>query len=139
MIKKVYDISSISQLESVALELLKLSDNRIFVLYGEIGVGKTTFVKCICKHLKVIDPISSPTFSIVNEYMNVNKEKIFHFDLYRLGSVDELEDLGVDIYLDSNHYCFIEWPELIKPFLVHDYTIIKIKKNTNSRELLILE
>ncbi|MBF25319.1 MAG: tRNA (adenosine(37)-N6)-threonylcarbamoyltransferase complex ATPase subunit type 1 TsaE [Flavobacteriales bacterium] len=139
MSKKAYDISSISQLESVALKLLKLSDNRIFAIYGEMGVGKTTFVKCICKHLNITDPISSPTFSIVNEYLNENNEKVFHFDLYRLESVEELEELGIETYLSSNHYCFIEWPELIQPFLIDDYTNIEIKSNNNKRELLILE
>ena len=139
MIKKIYNINSLDQLSSVALELLRLSDNRIFALYGEMGVGKTTLVKCLCSHLKVVDPISSPTFSIVNEYVNLDKERIFHFDLYRVQSVKELEKMGIDMYINSNNYCFIEWPELIEPFLVENYTIIKMKKNTHNRELLLLE
>ena len=136
---KQYNITSLTQLSSVALELLRLSDNRIFVLYGEIGVGKTTLVKYLCNHLKVIDSISSPTFSIVNEYVNSDKEKIFHFDLYRIQSIKELEKMGIDTYLNSSCYCFIEWPELVESFLLEDYTIIKMKKNTHNRELALLE
>ena len=139
MIKKVYDISSLDKLSSVALELLRLSDNRIFALYGAMGVGKTTLVNYLCNHLKVIDAISSPTFSIVNQYMNYEKEKIFHFDLYRIQNIKQLEKMGIDTYLNSNNYCFIEWPEFLESFLLDNCTIIKIKKNTHNRELSLLE
>ena len=136
---KKYDISSIETLSSVALQLLTLSDNRIFVLYGEMGVGKTTLVKQFCYHLKIIDSVSSPTFSLVNEYINCDGNKIFHFDLYRLDNVDELIKIGIDSYLNSGNYCFIEWPNLIGPFLTENYTAIKIMEDANKRELYLLE
>ena len=139
MIKNKYDISSIEKLSSVALELLKLSHNRIFAIHGELGVGKTTLVKQLCHHLDIVDSVSSPTFSIVNEYMDTNGEKIFHFDLYRVNDVNELNQLGIDIYIDSGRYCFIEWPALVEPLILDNCTVIKMIKNTNKRELLLLE
>ena len=139
MIKKSYDISSIKKLSSVALELLNLSHNRIFALHGELGVGKTTLVKQLCNHLNVVDSVSSPTFSIVNEYIDKNGEKIFHFDLYRVNDLSELSQLGIDIYIDSGRYCFIEWPTLVEPLLLDNCTVIKMIKKINKRELLLLE
>ena len=139
MIKKRYDISSTAKLPSVSLELLSLSDNRIFALYGELGVGKTTLVKQFCDHLKIVDRVSSPTFSIVNEYINFNGEKVFHFDLYRLNDISELKKIGIDMYFNSGNYCFIEWPALAVPFLSDNYIRIKMTNNTDKRELLLLE
>lgn len=140
MIQKKYDVKSIKQLSAVALELLSLSDNRIFALNGDLGAGKTTLVKQFCKHLKVVDSISSPTFSLVNEYLNVDKNKIFHFDLYRVDDVSELIKMGIDTYFNSGHYCFIEWPELVEPLLLNSqYTSIKIVATDNKRELYLLD
>tara|TARA_B100001250_G_scaffold412351_1_gene443316 strand:+ start:480 stop:899 length:420 start_codon:yes stop_codon:yes gene_type:complete len=139
MIVTKYDISSIEKLSSVAEELLTLSDNRIFVLYGEMGVGKTTLVKQFSSHLKIIDSVSSPTFSIVNEYVNFDGNKIFHFDLYRVDNIDELIKIGIDSYLNSGNYCFIEWPNLLEPLLKGSYTAIKILEDANKRELHLLE
>ena len=140
MIQKKYDVKSIKQLSAVALELLSLSDNRIFALNGDLGAGKTTLVKQFCKHLKVVDSISSPTFSLVNEYLNVDKNKIFHFDLYRVDDVSELIKMGIDTYLNSGRYCFIEWPELVEPLLLNSqYASIKIVATDNKRELYLLD
>ena len=139
MIKKKYDINSLDKLSSVALELLSLSDNRIFALYGEMGVGKTTLVKYMCYHLKVFDSISSPTFSIVNEYVNSDRNRLFHFDFYRLNKIEEIQALGVDTYFNSGNYCFIEWPELIESLLPNKHQIIEIKHLTDKRQLFLLE
>ena len=139
MISKKYNISSIEKLSSVALELLTLSDNRIFALYGEMGVGKTTLVKQFCYHLKIVDSVSSPTFSLVNEYINCDGNTIFHFDLYRVDNVDELIKIGIDSYLNSGNYCFIGWPNLLEPLLKENYTAIKMMEDINKRELYLLE
>ena len=140
MIQEKYDISSIKQLSSVALELLSLSDNRIFALHGDLGAGKTTLVKQFCTHLKVVDSVSSPTFSLVNEYINIDGVKIFHFDLYRVNDISELIKMGVDTYFHSGEYCFIEWPAIVEPLLFNSYyNNIKIVATDNKRELYLLE
>ena len=136
---KTYNISSLDKVSSVALELLSLTDNRIFALYGGLGVGKTTLVKYMCNHLKVVDSVSSPTFSIVNEYVNETYDQIFHFDFYRLKNIEEVQKIGFDIYLDSNSYCFIEWPNLIESLLPSKHHIIKIEETHNKRKLFVLK
>jgi tRNA threonylcarbamoyladenosine biosynthesis protein TsaE len=99
---------------------------------AEMGVGKTTFIKEISKVLGVKDAMSSPTYSIVNEY-HWEKGKIFHFDLYRVKSVIECLDIGMDEYLNSGNYCFIEWPEIAKPLYPENYIVIKITTENQDR------
>ena len=136
---KSYDISTLDKLSSVALELLSLTDNRIFALYGGLGVGKTTLVKYMCNHLKVLDSVSSPTFSIVNEYVSETNNPVFHFDLYRLNNIEECLKLGLDTYLSSGSYCFIEWPNLIESWLPTNHHVIKIEEIQDKRQLLVLK
>ena len=138
MKKNIYDITALSKLSSVACELLSLSDNRIFVFYGEVGAGKTTLIKCLCHHLSVIDPVSSPTFSIVNEYITSGNKKVFHFDLYRLSSIEEAIYMGIETYIHTDNYCFIEWPDLIEPLLPNNYNILSIRLVGSKRELVVL-
>ena len=139
MNNKKYDISSFDQLSSTSLELLNLSDNRIFVLYGDLGVGKTTLIKYMCYHLKVIDSVSSPTFSIVNEYVNAMHEKFFHFDFYRLNNLEECYKLGLESYFESGAYCFIEWPNIMTSLLPDEHHVFELKETMNKRELYLLK
>ena len=107
-----------AELKSVAEVLLKtFPDHRFFSFYGELGAGKTTFIKFICEALQSIDVVSSPTFSIVNVYKTKNFTEIFHFDFYRLKSLEEVYDIGYEDYFYSESYCFIEWPEKIESLL----------------------
>src|SRR6476646_6724842 len=106
-------LNDISELAEAAKTLIKSFDGqKIVAFYGEMGAGNTTLIKAICREMGVTDNISSPTFSIVNEYRS-NKGKIYHFDFYRLKSSDEAYDLGYEDYFYSGAYCFIEWPEKI--------------------------
>ena len=139
MINKRYDISTLGQLNSVASKLLRLSDSRIFAMYGDLGVGKTTLVKHMSNHLNVIDEISGPTFSIVNEYLTLDSEKIFHFDCYRLESIQEAVSIGIESYLNSGFYCFVEWPSLLQPMFPKNHHVIEIKLSDDKRELIILK
>jgi tRNA threonylcarbamoyladenosine biosynthesis protein TsaE len=91
---------------------------KVFALYGKMGVGKTTFVKAICRELGVNDLITSPTFAIINEYrVEKSGEKVYHFDFYRIKKLDEVYDMGYEDYFYSGAICFIEWPELIEELL----------------------
>lgn len=113
---KVWKVEKLEDWNSVAAEILKhFPEQKIFALYGEMGVGKTTLVKSFCKALGVKEEAVSPTFSLVNEYAGT--QKIYHFDLYRLKSPEELLDIGFEEYLADGAFCFIEWPELAEPFL----------------------
>jgi len=134
----IYDITSSSKLSSVAFELLRLLDNRIFIFYGEVGAGKTTLIKHLCHHLNVMDPVSSPTFSIVNEYAISESEKVFHFDLYRLNNIEEALDIGIETYINTDNYCFIEWPDLIESLLPEKYSILNIRFVGHKRKLIVL-
>jgi len=99
-------------LEEVAREILAaFPGRRIFLFFGDLGAGKTTFIKRFCRLLEVDETVQSPTFSIVNEYRTAGGEAVIHIDLYRMESVREVFDIGLEDYLYSGRYCFIEWPE----------------------------
>ena len=123
-------------LNSIAEKLINgYPDKRIFAFYGEMGAGKTTFIKAVCNFLKVEDIVSSPTFAIINEYSTEDNKQVFHFDFYRLKNTGELFDIGYEDYFFSNNYCFIEWPEKIEAFLPEG-TIrvnISVDRKNNSR------
>ena len=135
--KKIFKVFSETDLIQVARAIKRTYAHRVFAISGELGVGKTTFIKYFCLELGVIDIVSSPTFSIVNEYLTNNNENIFHFDFYRLDSIKEAIDIGTEMYFNSSNYCFIEWPGLVQELLpknivsisidyVNDYRLIKI-------------
>lgn len=115
------------EISKVADQLLKEYGNySVWCFYGEMGSGKTTLIKAICTNLNVIDPLSSPTFSIVNEYLTKEETTIYHFDFYRIRSIEEAEHIGVVEYFDSKNFCFIEWPEKAEPLLPDVYLQINI-------------
>lgn len=135
--QKSITIHNLSELAQAATELLQNHPNKkVFAFYGQMGAGKTTFIKEICKALGVIDNTSSPTFSIINEYKTNNGEKVFHFDFYRLKNETEAYDLGYEDYLYSNNYCFIEWPEKIENLLPEDLVKVTITVKGERREIL---
>jgi len=108
---------SLEDLSIIASEIILLAKSKTLLFYGEMGVGKTTLIKEICKVLKVQDSISSPTFSLVNEYQTSNKDKVFHFDFYRITNEEEAFDMGIEEYFYNNDWCLIEWPENIENLL----------------------
>ena len=115
-----------------------LGNKKIVTLSGDLGAGKTTLVKAIAKHLGVTENVSSPTYSLVNEYKYGN-QTLYHLDLYRLQSIDEALSFGIEEYLDSGNYCFIEWHNIIAPLLPTDAVTISITTNPNqSRTILII-
>jgi tRNA threonylcarbamoyladenosine biosynthesis protein TsaE len=108
---------SLENLHSIASEIMMAAENKTLLFYGQMGVGKTTLIKEICKKLGVLDNISSPTFSLVNEYETSNKEKVFHFDFYRITHEEEALDMGIEEYFDNDKWCLVEWPENIENLL----------------------
>ncbi len=111
---------SLEDLASIAAEIISSVKNKTLLSYGEMGVGKTTFIKEICQQLGILDNISSPTFSLVNEYQTSKKEKVFHFDFYRIEEEEEALDIGIEEYFDSDEWCLVEWPENIENLLPLD-------------------
>jgi tRNA threonylcarbamoyladenosine biosynthesis protein TsaE len=127
-------INNISELPDLAKKMLRSFDGqKVAAFYGEMGTGKTTLIKAICEELGVKDAISSPTYSIVNEYRTAGGVKVYHFDFYRINSQDEVYDLGYEEYFYSKTYCFIEWPEKIAELLPLELEIVKITKDGESR------
>lgn len=113
-------VENVQGLTDAARQLLVAgADKRVFLFYGDMGVGKTTFIKVICELLGVRDSTSSPTFSIVNEYQS-DHGLVYHFDFYRLRSEQEAFDMGYEEYFYSGNYCFVEWPEKIAGLLPED-------------------
>ena len=122
------EINSLSELQELAKELLEyLTPGVPVAFYGEMGAGKTTFIKAICKELGVADHTSSPTFALGNEYETGDKKKIYHFDLYRIKKESEVYDMGYEDYVYSGNYCFIEWPEKVEELLPKNTLRIRIK------------
>jgi tRNA threonylcarbamoyladenosine biosynthesis protein TsaE len=118
--------------------LLHSSKNKKWIFLGDMGVGKTTLIKYLCKTLNVIDVVKSPTFSIVNEYISENNDIIYHFDFYRLKDESEAFDLGYESYFYSDHFCFIEWPSKIKNIIPDDFLKVDILIKNEKRIIRIL-
>jgi tRNA threonylcarbamoyladenosine biosynthesis protein TsaE len=131
VLKKIEDISQ------VAGEFINaVKDKKLFAFYGNMGVGKTTFIKEICRQLGVIEVVTSPTFALINEYHTKDNQLVYHFDLYRINKIEELFDFGYEDYLYSSHYCFIEWPEKAEDILPgHMLKVNMIEKNDGSRKI----
>lgn len=141
MMEAVYQATckSESELPAIASELLdRLGKSRIVLLEGGMGAGKTTLVKHLCDALQVIDNVTSPTFTLVNEYATKSGVPVYHFDLYRLEKESEALDFGMEDYLCSGHYCFIEWPEKAPNLLSEDTVKIKIDVHNQERTFKLL-
>lgn len=120
-------IKNLGELKDASQKLIDLAgDGKIFLFYGDMGAGKTTFIKYLCEYLGTSENITSPTFSIVNEYQG-RSNKIYHFDFYRLKNESEALDMGYEEYFYSGQYCFIEWPEKIAGLLPEHYIRINIQ------------
>jgi len=124
-------------LPAAARKLLKYtSGNRIIAFRGPMGSGKTTIIKAICRELGASNQVSSPTFTLVNEYKTSTGEQLYHIDFYRIKNHDEVFDFGIEEYLTAGSYCFIEWPELVEGVLPAETIIVKITVHKNGQRIL---
>ncbi len=129
---------ALDELETIAKELISNAKNKVVLFYGEMGVGKTTLIKEICKVLGSDDIVSSPTFSLVNEYHTTSDAIIYHFDFYRINDEEEALDIGVEDYFYSEHWCLVEWPNNIKnlvPLNASKVTITLTENNLRKIQL----
>ena len=126
----------INQLKEVSVSVKKNINTNIVLISGEMGVGKTTLIKEIFLSMKVIDNVSSPTFSIINEYRTNQNKVVYHMDIYRLKNITEIEDIGLFEYLESGNLCIIEWGDIIEKLIHSNYDKFIISKQN---ELRIIE
>ncbi|MFT7336459.1 MAG: tRNA threonylcarbamoyladenosine biosynthesis protein TsaE [Porticoccaceae bacterium] len=131
-------IFSLDEIEDVARSVVAQNPEKVILFYGEMGVGKTTFIKELAKELGVTEATSSPTFSLVNEYQSIYNQVVYHFDFYRLKKETEALDMGVEEYLYSGSWCFIEWAEQIPNLIPESYSVISIKELPDGRRALEL-
>lgn len=129
---------SLENVEDIANELIKNLKSKTLLFHGNMGVGKTTLIKSLVKQLGSNDEVSSPTFSIVNEY-ELGNDKIFHFDLFRIKNIEEVYNFGIEDYLDSEHWILIEWPELITTMLTTNFDEIFLKLDQKENRKLVLK
>jgi len=127
----------INDIERIAKILLQKTNTKTWLFYGDMGVGKTTLIKNLIRLLGNEDEVSSPTFSIVNEY-KLNDEKIYHFDLYRIKDTEEAYNFGIEDYLNSNYWTFIEWPEKIESILDTNVDKIILKFDTKTCRTIMI-
>ena len=134
-----FTIQNENELDEVAEFLCKHHlHNKIFLFYGEVGAGKTTLIKKICKYLKIEDNVTSPTFSIVNKYTYAKNYIVSHFDFYRVKNISEVYNIGVYEYLNNSKFCFFEWPEVATEIFTDKYLKIFIKVNNSKRIINIV-
>jgi len=126
---------TLNDLQQVADKILASAQNKLLLFYGAMGTGKTTLITALAKQLGVTESISSPTYSLVNEYQSADA-LIYHFDFYRIENENEALDIGVEEYFYSENWSFVEWPEKIKTLLPQESTIIKLTKNKNGSRTL---
>ncbi|MFP5437793.1 MAG: tRNA (adenosine(37)-N6)-threonylcarbamoyltransferase complex ATPase subunit type 1 TsaE [Bacteroidia bacterium] len=130
---------SLEEIDTVAKEVLTQNIKDIILFHGQMGAGKTTFIKALAKQLGVTDMTGSPTFSLVNEYGTADGKTLYHFDLYRINSEEEAYDMGIDEYFYSGNLCFIEWPEKTPNLIPLDHTAITIKTLQDGRRQLSIK
>lgn len=130
--RKYTDVSEKDLVKVVAEVIEIFPDIRVYAFYGQMGAGKTTLIKAFCRHLGVMDGMSSPTFSLVNEYQNEKGNKFYHFDFYRIKNEREALDIGTEEYFYSGAFCFVEWPENITHLLPEKYLELRITPQTEA-------
>ncbi|MBY0486715.1 MAG: tRNA (adenosine(37)-N6)-threonylcarbamoyltransferase complex ATPase subunit type 1 TsaE [Flavobacteriaceae bacterium] len=131
-------IFSLEEIDNVSKKILSENPKKVILFNGNMGVGKTTLIKYLAKNLGVNDATSSPTFSLVNEYQIANNQFVYHFDVYRLKSETEALDMGIDEYLYSGNWCFIEWAENIPNLIPDEHSTIKIELLPDGKRHLVL-
>jgi tRNA threonylcarbamoyladenosine biosynthesis protein TsaE len=131
-------VFSLDQIQEVAEQIIASNPKKIILFNGEMGVGKTTLIKQLCKSLGVEGATSSPTFSLVNEYYTFNNQIVYHFDFYRLNKETEALDMGVDDYLYSENWCFIEWSEKIASLIPEEHSTVTIELFADGKRSLDL-
>jgi tRNA threonylcarbamoyladenosine biosynthesis protein TsaE len=131
-------IFTLDEIDAVAKKIISENPKKVILFNGLMGVGKTTLIKSLAKNLGVNDATSSPTFSLVNEYQISNNQYIYHFDVYRLKNETEALDMGIDEYLYSGNWCFIEWAENIPNLIPEEHSKIKIVMLPDGRRHLTL-
>jgi len=132
-------LNDLTNIPDVAKQILEYtSPHKKFAFYADMGVGKTTLIKELSLQLDVVDVVSSPTFSIVNEYQTENKSRVYHFDFYRLEEEQEAYDMGYEEYFFSDDYCFIEWSEKIPSLIGEDMVIVKMHIEETKRVIEVI-
>lgn len=132
-----WTLPSLAELPQVAGEFLQaLGNRRVVAFQGKMGAGKTTFIKAVCQALGVTDVINSPTFAIVNEYLDGQGSPIYHFDFYRIKRLQEVLDIGYEDYIYSGCVCFMEWPELIEDLLPADAVRVTITQQEDGTRVI---
>ena len=135
-------ITSLEEIGAVAEEFVRLAmqEDTVFAFNGQMGAGKTTFIKALCEALGVSETVTSPTFAIVNEYRSDETgELIYHFDFYRIKKLDEAYDMGCEDYFYSGAVCFIEWPELVEELLPGNTVWVDIRVNDDESRTIVWE
>jgi tRNA threonylcarbamoyladenosine biosynthesis protein TsaE len=130
---------SIEEIQEVAHKIISENPKKVILFHGQMGAGKTTLIKALAKELGVTDATSSPTFSLVNEYKTGDSGYMYHFDVYRLKDETEALDFGIDDYLYSGNWCFIEWPEKIPNLLPDDYSEVFISILPDGKRKVVLQ
>lgn len=135
-----YIIKNEKELIPIATKLIELSkQQKIITFTGDLGAGKTTLIKEICRQLQVTDTVSSPTFGLVNIYRAISNSEIYHFDCYRINDISEVYEVGFEEYIDSGNLCLIEWPQVIEPLLPKKKIAVSIALQKNLSRIIKIE
>jgi len=136
---KVIYCENLNQLGEAAEKIIQFcGDEKVWVFKGQMGAGKTTLIKAISKRYGIEDTVSSPTFSIINEYRNIQGETFYHFDFYRIEKPEEVLEIGIDEYFYSGHLCWLEWAEKIPDYIPHDFILISIEVDESDARIISL-
>lgn len=130
---------SLEELPQIASEFIdSIGENRIILFDGDMGSGKTTFISEVCRQLGAEDDLGSPTFSIINEYIDKEGNPIYHFDLYRLESPQEALDIGIEDYFESGNLCLVEWPDRLGNLIPEESCTVSLKENPDGTRMITM-